>query len=221
MSKFEWNAEVRTELGKGASRRLRRDGKVLAIMYGAGKEPQTICLEQDSTYRALNDEKTYSHVLQINLGGKMERAVVKDVHRHPYKPIILHMDLQRVSETEALRIHVPVHFVGDAAAPGVKAGGLVHHLVVEVEVSCLPKDLPEFIEVDISHLNIGDTVHMSDIKLPAGVQLVELARGAGHDQPVVSITRQRAEEAEAAPAAAAAAPAPAKAAPAKAAPAKK
>ena len=200
---FEVQAEVRNDAGKGASRRLRREGKVPAILYGAGEAPLMLSLEHDPVMHSLENEAFYSHVLSVNVGGKSVRAVLKDLQRHPYKPVIMHVDLQRVSETEKLRMSVPLHFIGEDRAPGVKqAGGMVSHLVTEVEVSCLPKDLPEYLEVDVTQLNVNETLHLSDIRLPAGVELVELLHGPEHDLPVVSIHLPRAAiEAEAAPAA--------------------
>lgn len=207
---FELNAQVRHESGKGASRRLRRDGKVPAIMYGGGQKPLSLALEQDAVRHSLENEAFYSHILTVNVDGQPVQAVLKDLQRHSYRPIILHMDLQRISETEELRMHVPLHFIGEAIAPGVKlGGGIISHLVTDVEVSCLPRDLPEYLEVDVSALQLNETLHLSDIRLPEGVKIIALTHGPEHDLPVVSIHVPRAAvEAETAPAAAeAAAPA--------------
>lgn len=207
---FELNAQVRHDSGKGASRRLRRDGKVPAIMYGGGQKPMSLALDQDAVRHSLENEAFYSHILTVNIDGQPVQAVLKDLQRHSYRPIILHMDLQRISETEELRMHVPLHFIGEAVAPGVKlGGGIISHLVTDVEVSCLPKYLPEFLEVDVSNLQLNETLHLSDIKLPEGVKIIALTHGPEHDLPVVSVHVPRAAvEAEAAPAAeAAAAPA--------------
>lgn len=207
---FELNAQVRHDSGRGASRRLRRDGKVPAIMYGGGQKPMSLALDQDAVRHSLENEAFYSHILTVNIDGQPVQAVLKDLQRHSYRPIILHMDLQRISETEELRMHVPLHFIGEAVAPGVKlGGGIISHLVTDVEVSCLPKYLPEFLEVDVSNLQLNETLHLSDIKLPEGVKIIALTHGPEHDLPVVSVHVPRAAvEAEAAPAAeAAAAPA--------------
>jgi large subunit ribosomal protein L25 len=193
---FELNAEPRTDTGKGASRRLRRAGKVPAIMYGGGKDPESLTLSHNEVLRNLEHEAFYSHILSIKVGGGETRAILRDMQRHPSRPIVMHMDLQRISETEKLKTHAPLHFIGEDTAPGVKAGGLVAHELTEVAIECLPKDLPEFIEVDISALEIGDSIHLSGVKVPAGVTLTELARGEGHDLSVVSIHVKRVVEEE-------------------------
>jgi len=185
---FELNASVRHDLGKGASRRLRQENKVPAVIYGGGGEPMPLVLEHNKVLHSLEREAFYSHILTINIDGKTEKAVLKDLQRHPFKPAVLHLDLQRVNETEKLRMHVPLHFIGEDVAPGVKqSGGVVSHLINDVEIDCLPKDLPEFIQVDVSSLQLNETVHLSDLKLPAGVELVQLHHGPEHDLPVVSI----------------------------------
>lgn len=192
MSDFVLNAELRDDRGKGASRRLRRTGKVPAIMYGGHQEPTSISLIHNELAHELENEAFFSHILTVKLDGKEENAIVKDLQRHPSKPVILHIDLQRVSATENIRVHVPLHFINEATSPGVKAGGLVAHSVTEVEVQCLPKNLPEFIEVDLGNLELNEIIHLSDIKLPADVELVELAHGDEHDQAVASIHMPRA-----------------------------
>ena len=198
---FELNAESRTDTGKGASRRLRGTGKIPAIIYGGGSDPQSLTLSHNEVLRNLENEAFYSHILSIKIDGKETRAILRDLQRHPSKVAILHMDLQRVNESEKLKTQVPLHFMGEEEAPGVKAGGLVSRDLTELEVECLPKDLPEFIEVDISALDIGDSIHMSGVKVPEGVILLELARGEAHDQSVVSIHVKRVvEEVEEAPA---------------------
>ena len=203
---FELNAEIRDGAGKGASRRLRRTGKVPAILYGTGEAPQMLALDHNPVMHSLENEAFYSHILTVNVDGKSVRAVLKDLQRHPFKPIIMHLDLQRVSETEKLRMHVPLHFIGEDKAPGVKqAGGVASHLVTEVEVSCLPKHLPDFIEVDVSNLGLNETVHLSNLPLPEGVELVALLHGKEYDLPVVSIHIPRVvQEVEIAPTAPAA-----------------
>lgn len=194
---FELNAEPRTDTGKGASRRLRHAGKIPAIMYGGNKDPEALTLNHNEVIRNLEHEAFYSHILTIKVGGSETRAVLRDLQRHPSKPFVQHMDLQRVSETEKIRMHVPLHFLGEEVAPGVKAGGMISHEIIEVEVECLPKDLPEYIEVDISGMDVGDSLHLSDLAIPGGVDLLELARGEGHDLGVVSIHAKRgAEEVE-------------------------
>ncbi len=201
---FELNAEPRTDKGKGASRRLRHAGKVPVIMYGGGKDPEQLAVSQNELLRNLEREAFYSHILTVKVGGTQTQAILRDLQRHPSRPIVMHMDLQRVSAGEKLKTHVPLHFIGEEVAPGVKAGGLVSHELIDVLVECLPKDLPEFIEVDISALEIGDSIHLSGLTVPQGVTLVELARGEGHDLGVVAIHAKRVvEEVEEGPAEAA------------------
>ncbi len=191
---FELNAEQRNDTGKGASRRLRHAGKVPAIMYGGGKDPESLTLSHNEVIRNLEQEAFYSHILTIKVGGGETRAILRDMQRHPSKAIIMHMDLQRVSENEKLKTHVLLHFLGEEDAVGVKAGGIVSHELSEVAIECLPKHLPEFIEVDISALDIGDSIHLSGLQVPEGVTLTELARGEDHDLSVVSVNVKRVVE---------------------------
>jgi large subunit ribosomal protein L25 len=183
---FVLNAEVRTTQGKGASRRLRREGKVPAVLYGGHKDPVMLTIGGFELDKRLKNEAFYSHILTLNIGGTEESAVLKDLQRHPAKPQITHLDLQRVVADEELRMHVPLHFKGEAVAPGVKqGGGVVQHHLVDVEVLCLPKHLPEFIEVDVSAMELNDALHLSQLKLPEGVTLVALEHD--DDQAVVSV----------------------------------
>jgi large subunit ribosomal protein L25 len=202
---FELVADPRDGVqGKGASRRLRRSGKVPAILYGGHNEPRQIILDHQNLLTLLVNERFFSTILELKIKGETQAAIVKDVQRHPAKNQILHMDLQRVLENEQIRMQIPLHFKGAAGSPGVKTqGGIVSHLLNLVQVMCLPKDLPEFLELDLSAMEINDIKRLSDIPLPAGVTLVDLAHG--RDEPVVSIHHPRAEEVEAAPAEAAAA----------------
>ncbi len=196
MSIFELEAESRSDMGKGASRRLRRDGKVPAVMYGGDADPQSITLVHSEVIKRLDHEGFYSHILTVNVDGKASKAVLRDMQRHPSKPVVMHMDFQRVETNKPIRVNVPLHFEGEDIAPGVKAGGLVTHEMIDVELEVLPRHLPEFISVDISGLEIGDALHLTDLKLPESGELVELARGEGHDQPVVSIHAPRVVEEE-------------------------
>jgi len=192
MSIFEIEAESRSDMGKGASRRLRRDGKVPAIMYGGDEDPQSIMLVHSELLKRLEHEAFYSHILSVSVDGKVTKAVLRDMHRHPSKPQIMHMDFQRISENQPIRVHVPLHFVGGDIAPGVKTGGgMVTHELTEVELEVLPRHLPEYIEVDISGLDVGDSIHLTELKLPESGSLVELARGEDHDLPVVSVHARR------------------------------
>jgi large subunit ribosomal protein L25 len=216
---FELVAEFREMHGKGASRRLRHEGKVPAILYGGHLEARALTLSHQKLALMLDNERFYSTILSLKVGDQTQAAILKDVQRHPFKNAILHIDFQRVEENEKIRIAIPLHFKGAAVSPGVKSqGGIVSHMRNEVEVSCLPKDLPEFIEVDMSGLALNESIHLSQLQVPPGVQLLDLAR---EDSAVAAIHSPRAEEPEptaaaaegaAAPAEGAAAPAPAAAA---------
>jgi len=202
MAKFDVTAEPRNEQGTSASRRLRNAGKVPAILYGAGKPPAKIMLDHNHIKRHLENEAFHSSILTVNLGSETDQAVLRDWQMHPWKPQIVHVDLQRVSATEKLHMRVPLHFIGADVAPGVKLqGGIVSHLFNEIDITCLPKDLPEFLTVDLSNLSIGGSMHLSDIKLPDGVTITSLAHGGG-DLAVAAVVAIR-EEVEAVPAAAA------------------
>jgi len=203
-TQFELNAETRQTLGKGASRRLRRlANKVPGIMYGGGEAPLSLAFEHNQLLKALEHEAFYSHILTINIDGKTHKAVLKDLQRHPYKPRILHLDLLRITGKEKITMTVPLHFKGEDIAPGVKQGkGMVAHLMTSIDIRCLPGNLPEYIEVDLSNLNLDGYVHLSDLKLPQGVEIVALLHQ--DDQPVASIhlPRESGEETSTAPVAA-------------------
>jgi large subunit ribosomal protein L25 len=155
------------------------------IIYGAGKEPISLTLSHNEMMKHLKHESFYSHILTVNVDGKKEQAVLKALQRHPVKPRLLHVDFLRVKAGEALHMKVPFHFVGEETCPGVKDGGLITHLITAVEISCLPKDLPEFIEVDLSALELDATIHLLEVKLPHGVKLVH--EDEEHNQPIVSV----------------------------------
>ena len=194
---FSIDAEPRTDEGKGASRRLRRSGRVPAILYGGDTQPQSISLDQNRIFHDLAEEAFYSHILSLKLEGKTQKVILRDVQRHPAKPIILHVDFQRVDDKQTLNIHVPLHFIGDDVCPGVKLeGGQVSHQIIEVEITCLPKNIPEFIEVDVSELKIGDAVRLTDLKLSEGVTLTALTHGEGHDQQVANCHATKVAEEE-------------------------
>ena len=197
MSEFELQAELREEGGKGAARRLRREGMIPAVLYGAGKDNIAIKLDANEVHKRLENEAFFSHILDVKVGGDGTQAVLKALQRDPASDRVTHMDLLRVSSTQAITMHVPLHFVGEDTCPGKKAGGVVNHLVVDLEISCLPKDLPEYIEVDMSVMEIGDSLHLSELVMPEGVTLNALAQDPDHDQPVVSIQHaQKFEEEE-------------------------
>ena len=192
---FELHGELREDKGKGASRRLRRTGKVPAVLYGGKGEPRAIALDHTELMHQLENEAFYSHILTIKVGDKKQEAILKDLQRHPARRAVLHADFQRIVADEKLRTNVPLHFVNEDTAKGVReGGGVISHLATDVEISCLPKDLPEYIDVDVSALDIDEMMKLSDLTLPEGVELVELSYGADHDQPVVAISRPRKEE---------------------------
>ncbi len=188
---FTLNAEARSDLGKGASRRLRRlASQVPAVIYGGDKAPASISMLAKELAKLLENEAAYSHVIALNVAGAVETVVIKALQRHPAKGHVLHADFVRVVAGQKLTAHVPLHFINQETSVGVKQqGGEVSHSAVEVEVSCLPKDLPEFINVDMANVEVGQILHMSDLVLPAGVELVALAHGK--DLPVANIHASR------------------------------
>ena len=196
MTNFALNAEVRSDLGKGASRRLRRNESLVpAVIYGGEKPAQSISLLAKDLAKLLENEAAFSHVLSLDVAGTKENVLIKALQRHPAKGFVLHADFQRVVAGQKLTAHVPLHFINEATAVGVKQqGGEISHTISEVEVSCLPKDLPEFIEVDMAAVEVGQTVHMSDLKLPKGVELVALAHG--NDLAVSNIHASRVKDEE-------------------------
>lgn len=188
MSTILLEAQSRTDMGKGASRRLRRlENKVPAVIYGGDVQPKAILFLHNKVIKALETESIYSSVFSISVDGKAEKVILKDLQRHPYKPLIMHMDLQRVSAKDVLVKLVPIHFVNEQLSPGVKEGGVVNHTMTQVEIRCQAKDLPEFIEVDMSAVGMNDVVHLTDLKLPKGVNLTVDLKDGSHNAPVVSI----------------------------------
>ena len=194
---FELNLIPRNDGGKGASRRLRREGMVPGIIYGASLEPEMVAIEHNELVKHLEHEAFFSHILSVQVegGNGKQQAVIKDLQRHPARPFVMHFDLQRVSMDEELRMTVPLHFIGEDTAAGVKMGGTVLHGRSDVEIVCLPKDLPEYIGVDVSALEVGDAIHLSELVLPGGVSLTE-ATDEEHDPVVVSIEFVKIEEPE-------------------------
>jgi len=189
----------REDEGKGASRRLRLTGQIPAIVYGGDLKPVSIQLDHEQIWLAQQNEWFYSSILDLSLNGDVQKVLLRDLQRHPYKQLIMHIDFQRVNENEKLHIAVPLHFVNEDKSPAGKAAEVVvTHELNEVQVSCLPKDLPEFIEVDLSALEVGNVLHLSDIKLPAGVEIPELKQGKEHDVAVVIAKHGREDAADAA-----------------------
>ena len=195
---FTIAATSRDVQGKGASRRLRREQSMVpAIVYGGKSQPANIMIKHNEFMHALENEAFYSHILTLDIDGTTEQVILKDLQRHPYKPTIQHADFQRIVKGQAIHVHVPLHFINEDKAVGVRqGGGIISHQIVEVEVVCLPKDLPEFIEVDMTDVVVDQILHMSDLKLPEGVKLAELEKGEGHDQPVANIHMPRVAKAD-------------------------
>ncbi|TXI44657.1 MAG: 50S ribosomal protein L25/general stress protein Ctc [Lysobacter sp.] len=200
----EIKVERRMDEGKGASRRLRHAAKIPAIVYGGELKPVSIQIDHEAIWLASQHEWFYSSILDLSLGGDIQKVLLRDMQRHPFKQQIMHLDFQRVSENEALRTAVPLHFLNEDKSPaGKSAEVVVTHELNEVVIECLPKDLPEHIEIDLSNLAVGDIVHLSDLKLPAGVSIPELKLGKEHDLAVV-IAKHGKEDAESSDAPAAA-----------------
>ena len=195
------NVERRKDEGKGASRRLRRTGQVPAIVYGGELKPVSIQLLHKDVLAASQNEWFYSSILDLSLGGDVQKVLLRDMQRHPFKQQVLHLDFQRVNDNEAIRARVPLHFLNQETSPAGKTSGvIVMHELNEIEVSCLPRHLPEFIEIDLGQIALGDIIHLSEIKLPEGVEIPELKLGKEHDIAVV-IAKMAKEEVEPEPAA--------------------
>lgn len=195
MQTFEITAEPRENVGKGASRRLRKTGKVPGIVYGTNKDPAMISLDQNSLGHQLENEAFYSHILTLHIGKESEQVVLKDLQRHSYKRLIQHVDFQRVDAKEKLTMRIPLHFINETTCIGVKkGGGVISHVMTDLEIVCLPQDLPEYIEVDLAEVELNDTVHLADLKLPEGVEIYALTHGGDETQPVASVHLPRAEE---------------------------
>ncbi len=188
--KIEISADKRTLQGKGASRRLRGSGKVPAIIYGGEQEPQSIEMDHNDLFHKLKQEAFHASILSLSVAGKKEQVLLRDIQMHPFKHQVLHVDFQRVDKNQKIHMKVPLHFINAENAPGVKtSGGIVTHILTEVDISCLPDDLPEFISVDLSELTAGHTLHLSDLVLPKGVETIALARG--DNSPVATIVIPR------------------------------
>ena len=187
MSNIILDAELRTDLGKGASRRLRHANQMPAIIYGGEAAPISITLAQNKFFKAQEEEAFYSSILTIKVDGKEEKVIVKAMQRHSHKAIVNHADFLRVDETHVIHTLVPVHFINEDTNAALKAGSIISHNMNTVEVACLPANLPEFIEVDVAALEVGHPIHLTDLVFPEGVTSVELGKGEGHDQAVVSI----------------------------------
>lgn len=189
---FDFTAEIREDLGKGASRRLRRlTGKVPAILYGGNEKPTALQLEGNVVRKALQHDSVYSHILTLSIGGKKQKVVLKDLQRHHFKNEVFHMDFLRVKDTDVLTMHVPLHYLNQENAPGVKAGGVVNHNLMDLEVRCQAKDLPEAIEIDLGNMEMDAVMHLQDIALPKGVEILALIHDKDNNQPVVAIHKPK------------------------------
>jgi len=198
MVDFVLNAKVRNDIGKGASRRLRRlDNQVPAIIYGLGETPESISLAANQLSHALDNEAFYSHIIELSVDNKSQNVILKDIQRHPAKAEILHIDFLRVDMNQKLTIRAPLHFLNEEECVGVKMeGGQISHTMNDLEIECLPSDLPEYIEVDMAEITLGQTLHISDIILPKGVASVALTHGEDHDLPVAAVVKSKAIEDE-------------------------
>ncbi len=187
------NAEIREDVGKGASRRLRHQGKIPAVIYGGHRAPATLTIEHDPLKHRAEQESFFSSILVIQVAdGRTQKVIVRDVQHHPYKAQIMHLDFMRVSDEEILRMHVPIHYIGESESPAGKASGVViQHLVTEIEIAALPGNLPGFLDINLSQLKIGDVVMLSDIQLPEGVQIPALGEGGSGDQMIANTSHVR------------------------------
>lgn len=189
------DAEKRTDMGKGASRRLRRAHKVPAVLYGGNNGAVALTLNGPQVTRLMEEESFYSQILTLAIDGKKEQVIVKDIQRHPFKPLVSHIDLQRVVAGQLFRSRIPLHFVGQEELMKTQKGVLQHEMI-DVEIECLPQDLPQNIEVDVSGLTVGASIHLSELQLPAGVSLTAIVQDSEHDVPVVSLLAARVAEAD-------------------------
>ena len=196
MADFELNAELRTDKGKGASRRLRRNADMIpAILYGAGQDPLSLTLAHKDIHKACQSEAFFSHIITINADGNSQQAIVKDLQRHPAKDRIMHADFLRIQMDQAITVEVPLHFLNEDSCLGVRqGGGNVSHNMTSIEISCLPGDLPEYIEVDIEEMDLGDAIHISGLKLADGLSIPSLQQGEDHDHVVVSVNAPKRTE---------------------------
>jgi large subunit ribosomal protein L25 len=192
---LELNATLRDDMGKGASRRLRHANKLPAIVYGTGKDPVSITLEQKDVQHELPNEDFYSQVLSLNIEGKPEDVLLRDIQHHPYKQEVMHMDFIRIDQKQIVHVFSQLHFVGEELSPGVKTeDGVVGHVMTEIELECLPKNIPQHIEVDLSGMHVGDIIHLTDLKLPEGVEVLALKQGEEHDTAVVTMHARKVSE---------------------------
>ncbi|MGB1714427.1 MAG: 50S ribosomal protein L25/general stress protein Ctc [Arenicellales bacterium] len=198
-SNYVLNAQSRDVFGTGASRRQRRDSHIPAVVYGAGKDNETVTLDHDQVMHSLEKEAFHSAIIDLETDAGSQQVILREVQMHPHRPLVLHMDFQRIKATEKLHMKIPLHFDGADVAPGVKAdGGILAHAITELDITCLPKDLPEYIAVDVSELGMNESIHLSDITLPEGVELTVTAYHEGEDPAVATIAAPKVVEEESA-----------------------
>ena len=194
---FEIKVQLRDCSNSSAARRMRKVGQVPAVVYGGSRPPALLSLNHNELIRHLENESFYSHILTLKSEGKDEKVILRDIQRHPSRAQVLHIDFFRVSEDQQIKVHVPLHFINEEICAGVKQqGGIISHMQTDVEVSCLPKDLPEYLEVDVAELGLGHSLHLSDLKLPRGISLVALLQGEASDYALVSVIMPRVSEVE-------------------------
>ncbi len=194
---FEIKAQSRNQSSSSANRRMRKAGQVPAVVYGGKSPPALLSINHNELIRHLENEAFYSHILTLKAVGKNEKVILRDIQRHPSKAQVLHIDFFRISEDQQIKVNVPLHFINEDTCVGVKQqGGIISHTQTDVEVSCLPKDLPEYLEVDVADLALGNSLHLSDIKLPEGISLVALSQGEANDYALVSVIMPRVTEVE-------------------------
>lgn len=194
---FEIEARLRARSDSNENRRMRKAGQVPAVVYGGSRPPVLLSLSHDELVRHLRNEAFYSHILTLKAEGKYEKVILRDIQRHPSKAQVLHIDFFRISEDQQIKVHVPLHFINEDICKGVKQqGGIISHMQTDVEVACLPKDLPEYLEVDVTDLSLGNSLHLSDLKLSEGISLVALSHGDANDYALVSVIMPRVAEVE-------------------------
>nr|VFJ46343.1 MAG: large subunit ribosomal protein L25 [Candidatus Kentron sp. FM]VFJ59887.1 MAG: large subunit ribosomal protein L25 [Candidatus Kentron sp. FM]VFK11658.1 MAG: large subunit ribosomal protein L25 [Candidatus Kentron sp. FM] len=189
MKEFELTANIREEIGSRASRRMRRGNSIPAVLYGAKKSSISLSVDSNELKKRLENESFGSHILSLNVKGKKEPAILKAIQRHPVNSQVVHLDFQRVSESQQIQLRIPIHFVNEDISPAKKMGALISHLITEVDVNCLPRNLPEAITVDVSGIQLGQSLHLSELTLPEGVSLASLSHGA--NQPVATVSMPR------------------------------
>ncbi|VFN02985.1 MAG: LSU ribosomal protein L25P [Candidatus Kentron sp. G] len=189
MKEFELTANIREEIGSRVSRRMRRANSIPAVLYGAKKSSLSLSVDSNELKKKLENESFSAHILNLNVKGQKEPAILKAIQRHPVNSQVIHLDFQRVSESQQIQLRIPIHFVNEDISPAKKRGALINHLITEVDVSCLPRDLPEAITVDVSGIQLGQSLHLSELTLPEGISLVSLSHGA--DQPVATVSMPR------------------------------